>query len=73
MACIVERSCLCGGRQDVRRLGVRAQGAQFYERRHQRQANRLLVISPMMDARARKMAERLGIEVYGDSTNVESL
>lgn len=47
--------------------------ARFYERRHQRQANRLLVISPMVDARARKVAERLGIEVYGDSTDVEAL
>jgi hypothetical protein len=47
--------------------------ARFYERRHQRQANRLIVISPMIDARARKVAERLGIETYGDSTEVESL
>lgn len=47
--------------------------ARFYERRHQRQANRLLVISPMVDGRARKVAERLGIEVYGDSTDVEAL
>lgn len=45
--------------------------ARFYERRHGRQANRLLVISPMIDARARKVAERLGIETYGDSTEVE--
>ncbi len=35
--------------------------AWFYERRHQRQANRLIVISPMIDARARKVAERLGL------------
>lgn len=47
--------------------------ARFYERRHQRQANRLIVISPMIDARARKVAERLGIETYGDSIEVESL
>ena len=44
--------------------------ARFYERRHQRTANRLIVISPMIDARARKVAERLGIETYGDSTEV---
>jgi hypothetical protein len=42
--------------------------ARFYERHHQRQADRLIVISPMIDARARKVAERLGIETYGDST-----
>lgn len=47
--------------------------ARFYEKRHGRQANRLLVISPMIDARARQVAERLGIETYGDSTEVEML
>lgn len=47
--------------------------ARFYEKRHGRQANRLMVISPMIDARARKVAERLGIETYGDSLEVESL
>ncbi|MDS4018978.1 MAG: DUF3782 domain-containing protein [Candidatus Competibacter sp.] len=35
--------------------------------------NGLLLISPMIDARARKVAERLGIETYGDSTEVEAL
>jgi hypothetical protein len=47
--------------------------ARFYERRHQRQADRLLVISPMIDARARQVAKRLGIETYGDSLEVETL
>jgi hypothetical protein len=47
--------------------------ARFYERHHQRTANRLIVISPMIDARARKVAERLGIETYGDSIEVEAL
>jgi hypothetical protein len=47
--------------------------ARFYEARHQRQAQRLIVISPMVDARARKVAEQLGIEVYHDSTDVSSL
>ena len=47
--------------------------ARFYERRHQRQANRLIVISPMIDARAQQVAERLGIETYGDSIEVEAL
>ncbi|TVQ86326.1 MAG: DUF3782 domain-containing protein [Chromatiaceae bacterium] len=46
--------------------------ARFYEQRHQRSANRLIVISPMIDAQARKVAERLGIETYGDSTEVET-
>ncbi len=47
--------------------------ARFYEDRHQRKADRLIVISPMIDARAQKVAERLGIETYGDSTEVEAL
>ena len=47
--------------------------ARFYEKRHGRQANRLIVISPMIDARARKVAERLGIETFGDSILVEAL
>jgi hypothetical protein len=47
--------------------------ARFYERRHERQANRLIVISPMIDARARQAAERLGIETYGDSIEVETI
>ena len=45
----------------------------FYEKHHQRQANRLIVISPMIDARAHKVAETLGIEVFSDSTDVMSL
>ena len=47
--------------------------ARFYERRHGRQANRLIVISPMIDARAGKVARQLGIETFGDSTDVKSL
>lgn len=47
--------------------------ARFYEQRHQPKANRLLVISPMVEARARAVAERLGIEVYSDSGDVTAL
>jgi hypothetical protein len=36
----------------------------FYEKRHGRQADRMLVISPMVDSRAQTLAEALGIEVY---------
>jgi hypothetical protein len=45
----------------------------FYEKRHQRQANRLLVISPMVDAKAQEVATKLGIEVYSDSIEVNRL
>ncbi len=47
--------------------------ARFYEKRHQRTADRLLVISPMIDARAQKVAERLGIETFGDSIDVKEI
>ena len=47
--------------------------ARYYEQRHQRTANRLIVISPMIDARARRVVERLGIETYGDSSEVEAI
>jgi len=42
----------------------------FYERRHQRQANRMIVVSPMIEERARRVGEKLGIEMYADSPNV---
>jgi hypothetical protein len=45
----------------------------FYEKRHQRQVNRLLVISPMVEARAVEIATQLGIEVYSDSIEVKQL
>lgn len=66
---------ICELKSSIDKAGMYAfeRKARFYEKRHQRQANRLLVISPMVDARARKVAERLGIEVYGDSEDVESL
>jgi hypothetical protein len=47
--------------------------ARFYERLHQRTANRLMVISPMIDARAQQVAQRLGIDTYGDSIEIEAL
>ena len=47
--------------------------ARFYEKRHQRKADRLIVISPMIDARARRVAEQLGIETFSDSLDVPAL
>ncbi len=47
--------------------------ARFYEKRHQRKADKLMVISPMIDSRAEKIAGKLGIETYGDSTEVEKI
>nr|VFK32322.1 MAG: hypothetical protein BECKMB1821I_GA0114274_10322 [Candidatus Kentron sp. MB]VFK75828.1 MAG: hypothetical protein BECKMB1821H_GA0114242_10332 [Candidatus Kentron sp. MB] len=42
----------------------------FYERRHQRKANRIIVVSPMIDHRARPVGTQLGIEMYSDSFDV---
>ncbi len=47
--------------------------ARFYEQRHGRKATRLIVISPMIDHRAKTVAEKLGIDTYGDSLDVEAL
>ena len=46
--------------------------ADWYERRHGRKAARRLVISPMIDRRAKPVGERLGFELYGDSSEVEA-
>ena len=43
---------------------------EFYEKRHERKATRKLVISPMVEDRAGKTAEKLGIEVYTHAEDV---
>ncbi|MDI6865562.1 PD-(D/E)XK nuclease family protein [Thermodesulfovibrio yellowstonii] len=40
---------------------------EFYERKHQRKVDRVIVISPMVDPRAKPVAEKLGIEIYTHS------
>ena len=47
--------------------------ADFYQQKHKRQANRLLVISPMIEQQARKTGEQLGIEMFSDSLEIETL
>jgi len=42
----------------------------FYERRHGKQATRMIVVSPMIDDRARRAGKALGIEMYPDSLDV---
>lgn len=44
--------------------------ARFYERRHQCQANPLFAISRMIQPKARKLADKLGIETFSDSSEV---
>jgi hypothetical protein len=43
----------------------------FYERKHARQASRMIVISPMLDRYAKPVADKLGIEVYSYADGVE--
>jgi hypothetical protein len=45
--------------------------ARFYEKRHQRTAHRLIVISPMVDKKAQEVAAKLGITVYSYTDEVE--
>ena len=42
----------------------------FYEKRHGRQATRKIVISPMIDPRAQKVAQELGIEIFSAAEDV---
>ncbi len=44
--------------------------ARFYEKLHQRRADRLIMISPYATARAREVAAKLGIELYSDAEEV---
>ncbi len=43
----------------------------FYEKRHERKVDRALVISPMVDRRAREVARKLGVEVYSYADDVD--
>ncbi|MEA3640733.1 MAG: DUF3782 domain-containing protein [Lamprobacter sp.] len=63
---------LCELKSSIDKAGMYSfeRKARFYERRHQRQANRLIVISPMIDSRAQEVARRLGIETYGEPEDV---
>ncbi len=43
----------------------------FYEKHHDRKADRALVISPMVDWRAQEVAQKLGIEVYSYARDID--
>lgn len=66
---------LCELRSSIDKAGIYIfeRKARFYEKRHGRQADKLIAISPMIDARALQVAQELGIQTYGDSTDVEVL
>jgi hypothetical protein len=45
--------------------------ADFYQRRHNREATKLIVISPMVDPKAMVTAKVYGIEVYSYIEDIE--
>jgi len=44
----------------------------FYEKRHGREVDRALVISPMVDQWAQQVAQELGIEIYSYARDVDA-
>ena len=45
----------------------------WYEKRHNREASKMIVISPMVDDRAKKVADDLWIEIYTHASDVATL
>ena len=45
----------------------------FYEKHHNRTADRKLIISPMVDERGRRIAKKLNIEVYGYPSDIKEV
>ncbi len=45
----------------------------YYEKRHHRIADRRIVVSPMVDAKAKEVAKTLGIEIFSYSEDVTGL
>ncbi|MGA1120879.1 MAG: PD-(D/E)XK nuclease family protein [bacterium] len=56
---------------DRSQLYVFSRKIAFYEKRHQRTADRKILVSPFIHPRAQELAQELGIETYGDSSEVE--
>ena len=64
---------ICEIKSSMSRADMYAFGrkVEFYQKRHQRQADRVLVISPMVDDPARRVAQKLGIQVYSYAEEVD--
>ena len=64
---------ICEIKSSMSRADMYAFGrkVEFYQKRHQRQADRVLVISPMVDDLARRVAQKLGIQVYSYAEEVD--
>jgi hypothetical protein len=55
---------------DRSQLYVFSRKIAFYEKHHQRTADRKILVSPFIHPRAQELAQELGIETYGDSSEV---
>jgi len=56
---------------DRSQLYVFSRKIAFYEKHHQRTADRKILVSPFIHPRAQELAQELGIETYGDSSEVD--
>ena len=56
---------------DHSQLYIFSRKISFYEKRHQRTADRKILVCPFIHPRTQELAQELGIETYGDSTDVE--
>ena len=63
-------ACEIKSSMDKAGLYIFSRKVDFYERKHQRKANRRLIITPFLDPRAAGLPEKLGIEVYADPKQV---
>jgi len=66
---------ICEIKSSMSRSDVYAFGrkVEFYEQGHQQKATRRLIISPMVDEYAQRVAKKLGVEVYSYAEAVEAL
>jgi len=63
-------ACEIKSSMDKAGLYIFSRKVDFYERKHQRKADRRLVITPFLDPRAAGLPEKLGIKVYADPTRM---
>ena len=63
-------ACEIKSSMDKAGLYIFSRKVDFYERKHQRKADRRLVITPFLDPRAAAIPRKLGIEVYADPMQI---
>ena len=69
-----ERLILCEFRTSMSKSDVYAfeRKVRFYEKDQGKKAERMLVISPMLDPKARETAKKLGVEAYSSARYVKT-